>query len=155
MRTVFLSVAVAAALVVSGCQQQAQMETIATTEQLMYGMVEPLSTVVFESVATVVDREGIHEIRPGTEEEWEFVRNSALGLAESANLLLLAERPMSEGTPERGDDWAEFADGLKTSALQAADAAQARDPEALFSAGSVIYEQGCLACHDAYAPQEQ
>jgi hypothetical protein len=130
------------------------MRTIATTEQLMYGMVEPLSTTVFESVQTIVDRDGIHEIRPETAEEWDFVRNSALSLAESANLLMVMDRPLTEGTPERRDDWAEHANGLMESALQAADAAQARDPEALFTAGSAIYEQGCLACHEAYVPQE-
>lgn len=140
----------------AGCaQQQAPSQTFATTEQLMYGMVEPLSTVVFESVQTIVDREGVHEIQPETEDEWEFVRNSALSLAEATNLVKVADRTLSEGTPERGDDWFEHSDGLREAALEAASAAQARNPEALFTAGSNIYENGCLACHQAYLPEEQ
>jgi mono/diheme cytochrome c family protein len=103
---------------------------------------------------TIVDREGVHEMRPETEDDWEFVRNSAISLAESANLVMVQGRPLSEGTPERGDDWNEYSENLITRALEAADAAQARDPDALFTAGSNIYEDACLACHEAYLPED-
>jgi hypothetical protein len=146
--------AMIAASFLGACAEQPRGQVIATTEQLMYGMVEPLSTVVFESVQTIVDREGVHEIQPETEEEWEFVRNSALSLAESTNLLLYTDREFSESTPELRDDWVEHTNGLRDAALEAAEAARARNPEGLFAAGSSIYENGCLACHEAYVPEE-
>jgi hypothetical protein len=135
------------------CAQQAPTRTIATTEQLMYGMVQPVAEVVWDSVQTIVDREGVHELQPQTEEEWEFVRNSALSLAESANLIMVMDRPLSEGTPERREDWIDYANGMIEGALEAAEAARVRSPEALFTAGSNIYENGCLACHEAYLPE--
>jgi mono/diheme cytochrome c family protein len=119
----------------------------------MYGMVQPVAEVVWDSVQTIVDRDGVHEMQPETEDEWEFVQFSALALAESANLIMVADRPLTEGTPERSDNWNEYSEALITTALEAADAARARDPEALFTAGSNIYENACLACHDAYLPE--
>lgn len=147
----FLTVAVV--LLLTACAQQTEMRTIATTEQLMEGMVQPLSEVVWDSVQTIVDRDGVHEMQPETEDDWEFVRNSALSLAESANLVMVMAREVGEDTPERGEDWNEFANGLIEGALEAADAARARDREALFVAGSNIYENACLACHEAYLPE--
>lgn len=148
-----LSLSLAVLALLAGCAQQSSNDTIATTEQLMEGMVQPLAEVVWNSVQTVVDLEGVHEMQPETEDEWDFVVNSALALAESKNLIVVMDRPLSEGTPERRDDWAEFADGLRDGALEAAEAARARDPEALFAAGSNMYEEGCLACHEAYLPE--
>ena len=145
--------ALIALLFLTACAQQAPTRSIATTEQLMYGLVQPVAEVVWDSVQTIVDLEGVHELQPQTEEEWEFVRNSALSLAEAGNLVMVMDRPLTEGTPERGDDWIEFTNGMMEGALEAAQAAQARDPEALFTAGSNLYENGCLACHEAYLPE--
>ena len=153
VRTATLLVGVVVFL--SACTQQAPTQTIATTQELMEGMVQPVAEVVWESVQTIVDREGVHEMQPQTEEEWDFVRFSALALAESANLIKVADRPLTEGTPERGDNWNGFADALIETSLGAAEAARLRDPEGLFTAGSNIYEDACLACHDAYLPENQ
>lgn len=140
-------------LLACGCAQREEpTRTVATTEQLMYGMIEPLSNVVFNSVQTIVDTDGVHEILPQTEDEWEFIRNSALSLADAGNLVMV-DRELSEGTPERGDDWAGYVNGMMDTAQEAAEAARQRDAEALFTAGSNLYENGCLACHQAYLPE--
>lgn len=153
MKSALALSALAGSLVLSACAGQPQMETIATTEELMEGMVQPLAQIVWDSVQTTVDLEGVHEMQPETEDAWELVRSTAIALAESGNLIMVEGRTLSEGTPERRDDWAGFVDGLEAGALEAADAARARDREALFTAGSNLYEDGCLACHDAYLPE--
>lgn len=152
MKSALALSALAVVLLLSACARQS-METIANTEELMEGMVQPLAEIVWDSVQTIVDLEGVHEMQPETEDDWELVRAAAVALAESGNLIMVMGRTVSEGTPERGDDWAGFVDGLKAGALEAADAARARDREALFVAGSNIYEDACLACHEAYLPE--
>jgi len=51
---------VAVLLLVSACAPAPSSEPIATMEQLMEGMIQPLSERVWDSVQTVVDLEGVH-----------------------------------------------------------------------------------------------
>lgn len=154
MKSVRNAVLLAAlAWLASSCARQAPTETVATMEQLMYGMVDPLANVVFEAIQTVVDEEGVHEVQPETEDDWDFVQNTALALADAGTLMKIEGRPLSEGTPERRDDWDAFVDDMAAAAGEAAEAARIRSPEDLFTAGSNLYEVGCLACHQAYMPE--
>ena len=116
---------------------------VASVADIMNGIVDPNAVVIFESVGTIVDLNGINDFQPETDEEWVEVADRALGLAESANLLLMPER--SEGR----DLWIEAALGMSDRAVRVSETALLRDPEALLQAGGELYEE-CLACHEAY-----
>ena len=139
-------------LLTSSCGQTANtsdFRLVASVEELMHGMVEPLSTVIWESVATIVSAEGIEEIVPENDEEWQKVVDSALSLGEVANLLLLEAR-----AAEYESDWNEMARALTDMALVAADAAKAQDAEELLLAGGFLFES-CVACHEKYLVEEE
>ena len=90
---------------------------IAENKLLMAAVVDPAADVVWESVSTKIDKTGIHDKSPQTDAEWTAVRNSAVMLAESGNLLMISPRAKDD------DRWMKAARGLiETSftALQAA-----------------------------------
>src|SRR5262252_8534438 len=75
-----------------GCAPQSEFKPVANVKQLMVASVGPSSEVVFDSVGTVVSAAGVEEIAPKNDEEWANVRNHALMLAESGNLLMMNGR---------------------------------------------------------------
>lgn len=70
----------------------------ATVRELMHSVIDPAADVVWLSVWTLVDGEGVHEIRPQTDEEWAGVRRGAIILLEAANLLMMPGRPVACGS---------------------------------------------------------
>jgi hypothetical protein len=116
---------------------------VAGIKLLMNSTVDPQSDILWDSVGTILTVDGEQEIRPQTDEEWTAVRNAAVVLAESGNLLMMERRAMDTGK------WMDFSGSLIDSSEEALEAADARDPEALFEAGGHIYE-ACLACHETY-----
>ena len=71
------------------------------------------------------------------------VRNSALTLAESGNLLMMAPRAVD------GGNWMKAAQALVDTGMLAVRAAEARNAEQLFDAGGTIYA-ACKNCHQKY-----
>lgn len=115
----------------------------ADLKQLMASVVDPAADVVWESVGTIYTADGTEEIRPRTDEEWARVSQAAWVLTESANSLMIGNRPKDTG------DWIRFAQEFSDISLKAARAAEARDAETLFTAGSDVY-LACTACHNQY-----
>jgi hypothetical protein len=109
----------------------------------MASVVDPSADVVWESVGTIVTAEGIEEIRPRDEEEWTEVAQAAWVLTESANSLMIGNRPKDTS------DWMRLARELSDASLTAARAAESHDAELLFTAGGDIY-LACTACHEQY-----
>jgi hypothetical protein len=135
------------ALMISGCAPEPlPFEEVADVNQLMLTVIDPAADVYWESVATIMDMDGTREIAPSTAEEWEAVRNAAMIVAESGNLLLMP------GRAQEGEQWTELAQALITSGRQALIAAEARDPAAVFNAGGELYLV-CSDCHAAFAPE--
>ena len=116
---------------------------IVGTRLLMTAMLDPAADVVWDSVKSIITEEGIEEIAPQTNEEWIAVRNAAVVVGESGNLLMLERRAKDQG------DWIGWSLDLVDAGKAAMVAAEARDPEALFAAGGAIYE-ACLGCHENY-----
>ena len=83
-RTTNLVLALCGSLLVvgAGLTQQGQPEPVASVTQIMQAMVIPASNVLFD-----VARQA-----PESDEDWATVRNNAVLLAESGNLLLMAGR---------------------------------------------------------------
>jgi hypothetical protein len=145
----------ACALLAVGCSSKAPPATagastappfqnVANVKQVMNWIIEPNADVLWDSVGTIITEQGIEEIQPQTEEEWEAVRNSAAVIAESGNLLMM------EGRAFDRDQWMKDARGMIDAANTAIQAAEAKDVAALFDAGGVVYES-CTACHSKYA----
>jgi hypothetical protein len=113
-------------------------------KQLMQWVIDPAADVIWDSVQTIITEKGTKEIAPQTDEQWAGVRNSAATLAESGNLLMM------EGRARDNKEWMTAARRLSTSASHALKAAEAKQVDALFTAGEEIYH-ACDGCHQRYA----
>ncbi len=119
---------------------------VADSKQLMLSVIEPAAEVYWDAVGVIMDMEGTYEISPRSSEEWEAVENAAFVLAESGNLLLLEERAQDRG------NWVAISRAMIDIGKRAIEAAQARDPEAVFEVGGDIYLV-CTGCHAVYATE--
>jgi hypothetical protein len=61
-------------------------------KDLMESIIDPSADVLWGAVVTVVDKEGVHESFPKTQEEWIDVRRAAVRIIEGANLLMVPGR---------------------------------------------------------------
>lgn len=139
--------ALAAVLLAPACGPEAPagppFQPVASVHDLMHDVIYPHAEVFWDAVGTIIDREGTHEIRPGTEEAWETVVQSAFTVAEAGNLLML------EGRAKDTDRWMDYAAQLIEAASLGIEAARNRDAEAVFDVGGEIYV-ACNNCHEAY-----
>src|SRR3954471_14984808 len=142
---------------------------IGTVHDIMEGIVDPSSDVLFDAVATDITAAGVNEKRPQTDEEWQKVESNALMLAEAANLLKMpgrkaaspGDKTKSEGpdapelTPEeiqakidadRGK-WLKYASNLQEQARKTLVAAE--DAGEVFALGEDI-DMACEDCHLEY-----
>jgi hypothetical protein len=129
-------------LVTAACARPPGYEEIATTEQIMETTVEPMSEKVFDAA---VWENGVQVGGPKTIDDWKNIEASALMLAESCNLLLVGSRAKDRM------GWVTRTEAMKDAAKEAARAAHARNTDAIFSAGTKIY-QACTQCHQQYMP---
>lgn len=146
MKALLLSTGVG--LGVSGCDgnDAPTFRLVGTTHEIMEGVVAPPAEVIWTSVSTVVDADGVHENVPQNDAEWEVVEHAAVALAESTNLLLLEGRAREGG-------WTAHLDDLVTAALAVREAAVDQSSEAVFETGEQVYD-ACTACHEEYIIEE-
>jgi hypothetical protein len=173
------------ALVVAACQRAAEQPAPAadatpayvpeaTIKDLMLGLIDTSADVVWLSVTTTVTDQGVVNVRPQNDEQWEEVRYGALRLAEASNLLMVPGRkvarpgeksvaPGIELEPEEMDvliakdlaGWNQRAKALHDAAMLAVRAAEAKDADKIFEIGETI-EHSCEGCHRQYwYPNEQ
>ena len=130
----------------SGCAPEPPpFEEVADVKQLMNSVIDPAAEVYWDAVGTIIDLNGTEEIAPGTDEEWQAVRNAAIVIAESGNLLML------EGRRQGGVEWMALSRALIEVGREALEAAEAEDTAAVFDAGAEVY-YACSRCHATYAP---
>jgi len=111
-------------------------QPVGTTLQVMRAMVIPSSDVIFAIPANP----------PKTDKEWAAVQNSALILAESGNLLMMAGRSKDNG------EWAKDAKAMVDAGAAAFKAANAKDLNKLGDVSDDILAT-CETCHNKYKPQ--
>jgi len=136
--------------ITTACAPQPAYKPVASVKQLMAAAVAPSADVLFDSVGTIVSSAGVEEIAPKNDEEWTNVRNHALIVAESGNLLMMGDRAKDKG------DWMTAARALTAAGETALKAVEARDAAALLEAGGQL-DAVCDQCHSKYwkeAPQE-
>lgn len=140
-------------LAVAGCSRPADPVAdappaapyVAATDmkQLMSWVMDPSADVVWASVGTIITEGGQEQFAPRTDEEWTAIRNAAAVVAESGNLLMMPGRAVNQ------EDWMAKSRALIDTATIVIRAAEAKDAEALFTAGSDMY-LACSACHAGY-----
>jgi hypothetical protein len=113
----------------------------------MNSVVDPSADVLWGSVATIISAAGTEERRPRTPEEWATVRNSAVMLAESGNLLMMVPRAYD------GGDWMKLSQELVDVGALTVRAADAKSVDGLFDAGEKI-DDVCERCHQLYSYED-
>ena len=113
---------------------------VASVLELMDGIVVPAAGVVYDSVATTVDREGVKETRPQNDREWQRVAGNAAALIEASQLLKM------EGRARDQADWATIAKAMGDAAAQVRAAAQKKDAEGILAGGERL-NNSCDNCH--------
>lgn len=140
----------------------------ATIKDIMKSLVDPSADVVWNAVHSVVGTNGIQDVEPKTDEEWQETRAGAIRLVEATNLLLMpgrhvaapgekSEAPEAELEPEQMEAlinqdrqaWAQRVKALHDAALDALKAIEKRDTTAIFDIGERIDEK-CESCHTQY-----
>src|SRR5271168_4617124 len=64
---------------------------------LMESIIDPSADTLWGAVGTVVDNEGIHELFPKTQDEWQEARRAAIRIIEGSNLLVMPDREAAPG----------------------------------------------------------
>jgi Cytochrome C' len=138
--------------------QTAQPQIFADLLQLMRGTLFPASNVVFAAqnvnpaeVPPAKDPSLATDPLANTYGKWQAVENSALAIAETANLLIIPGRKCSSGidVPLKNPDWAKFVEELREAALTAYKAAQSKDQDKITDASGTLSE-ACANCHEKY-----
>ena len=106
---------------------------VATVTQLMQAMIIPASNALFNLPRQV----------PEDDAGWDAVRNQAVVLAESGNLLMVGDRA------EDSEVWMETSQALTDAGEAALAAALARDVDAITSVGDQIID-ACERCHEKH-----
>lgn len=121
---------------------------VATVDQLMDAVITPAAETYWGSVSTIVDKDGITENFPETDEEWEAVWAAAMTIAESGNLLMMSSR-----APDN-EDWIKFSLQLVDVGVEAAQAAEAKNPDRVLEKGEEVYNV-CTGCHMQYIVDDE
>jgi hypothetical protein len=148
--------------------------TSATIKDIMLHVVDPAGDMVWDSVAAVIDKQGLHETAPKTDEDWFKVRTGVITLIEASNLLMVPGRAMArpgEKSVAPGvelepaemealvnkdrEGWNRRALDLHNISLKVLDVVEKKDAQALFEIGEAL-DKACENCHRAYwYPNEQ
>lgn len=145
----------------------------ATLAELMESVVMPSADVLWNAVAVNVTAAGIEETKPETDEDWAKLRWAAVELEEAANLIVIPGRAVDvPGAESEAPDvelqpaeianliesnraaWVSHAHALQAIAMQAIQAVDDRDLDAITDVGGAI-DEACESCHTQFWYPEQ
>jgi hypothetical protein len=132
--------------------------------ELMEALVMPEADVIWGAVQYASTADGEVIIGPETDEDWLELRHNAIALAEVANNLMVPGRPANrpDAPAEAGvlssaeiealiaanrDAWNAYANALHGVAMQAVEAIDARDLDAIFLDSGGAIDAACEGCH--------
>ena len=121
---------------------------VATVVQIMEGPIAHAAEVYWGSVSTIVDKDGIHENFPENDEQWEAVWSAGITIGESGNLLMMSNRARDNA------EWMRLSSALVDTGMEAAQAAESKDPEKVLELGEKVYNV-CTECHMKYIPEDE
>ena len=151
MRTLCFLLAAVTSAALASCSTQAEappFKPVANVDQLMDGVITPAAETYWASVSTIVDENGITENFPMSDEEWEAVWGAAMTIAESGNLLMMSSRAQDN------EDWMKWSSQLVDAGVEAAKAAEAKNPELVLEEGEQVYNV-CTGCHMQYIADDE
>ena len=128
----FVFVAIALLFANVAMTQQPVPKPVADLPQLMQAMVIPSSNNLFN----------VARQPPKDEKEWTAVRNSAVILAESGNLLMIGNRA-------KDSVWMKTSLAMVEAGATALTAAEAKDVDGITEAGNQIID-ACEVCHETH-----
>ena len=121
--------------VAAATAQAPSFEPVGSISELMISVIYPTSDSLFY----------IERTPPKTDVEWNTLRNQALTLAESGNLLMMAGRAKDQ------KDWIKDSRMLIDVGRAAYKAAKAKDMDAIVALNDQLY-QSCVTCHAQFRP---
>lgn len=146
------------------------MKPIVSVKELMRDMLDPLADNIFDSVYVIVDKNGIREKSPKTDEDWDKIRIGGVSMAEGAYLLKV-RRPFTPPGDENNStgpdavelspaqitakvekdpvEWNARIEALRNVGLQVLDIVKRKDANELWDAGENL-EEACESCHRSY-----
>lgn len=133
MRTILSILAIITAT--AALAQAPSFEPVGSMSQLMVGIIYPTSDALFY----------IERSPPKTEVEWNGIRNQALMLAESGNLLMMPGRARDQG------NWIKDSKMMIDAARDAYKAAVAKDMDGILAQSDRLIAS-CITCHKQYRP---
>ena len=179
MRSAYSMVVVSSCLLVASCQAkqpepaaqpvvQPDYTTTATVKDLMVSIIDPAGDLIWNSVSTIIDKGGVHETVPKTDEDWAKVRSGAITLLEASNLLMIpgrhvarpgekSEAPGVELEPSEMEalidkdraSWNMRAKHLHDVSADVLQVIEAKDTQKLFDIGEKV-DEACENCHRQY-----
>jgi len=130
--------------------------------QVMRGILFPNSNIIFDTQTKdpdapppKVDKSGPGAGATATYAAvytgWQVVENSAVALAEAANLIMIPRRLCENGKPVplNRDDFKKYAEGLREAGRAALKAAQSKNLDAMVEVSGTVAD-ACAACHEVY-----
>ena len=81
-----------AALVAGSSLAARDRQVYSSIKDIMESIIDPSADALWVAAGTNVDKEGIHELFPKTQEEWLDVRRAAVRIIEGGNLLMMPGR---------------------------------------------------------------
>ena len=183
LKTVALASAFGATLLTGGCAQQqppaaatqaatqagaaSPYQPTATFQEVMDSVVDPAADYIWQAVSTKIDAQGTHDFVPHTTGEWHQLRQKAIVLVESANLIAVPGRRVARGTTtiedvaplevdkiqRRLDTQHEqllgFAGAMRDISLTLLADIDRKDTEAILEHGATL-DEVCEACHKVF-----
>ena len=146
MRILLCLIAGALSAAAAACARPADpppFKPAATVLQLMEGPIGHAAEVYWDSVSTIVDKDGIHENFPQNDEEWEAVWAAGVTIGESGNLLMMSTRARDNA------EWMRLSAALVDVGMEAAQVAEAKNPDKVLEVGEKVYNV-CTECHMKY-----
>lgn len=147
-----------------------EMKPVVSVKELMRYMIDPVADNIFNSVSTVITKQGTVDTAPKTDEDWEKIQIGAVSLAEGAYLLKVprAFAPPGDLNNSTGPnpvelspdqitakverdpvEWNARIETLRNASLAVLDIVKKKDVNALWDAGEVL-DQACENCHRSY-----
>jgi hypothetical protein len=143
---------------------------VVSVKELMKYMIDPVADNIFNAVGSTVTKQGVVDIEPKTEEDWEKIRVGAISLAEGADLLKI-RRPFTPPGDENNStgpdavelspaqitakverdpvEWNARIEAMRNVALEALDVVKRKDTNELWDVGENL-DKACEACHRSY-----
>lgn len=146
------------------------LKPVVSVKELMKFMIDPVADNIFNAVGSTLTKQGMVDVEPKTEADWDKIRIGAVSLAEAASLLKI-RRPFTPPGDENNStgpdavelspaqitakverdpvEWNARVEALRNVALEALDVVEKKDVNELWDLGENL-DKACEACHRSY-----